>query len=93
MIFPISPPVPLTEQIIEGLEKTFAVDLLPILEPETLTERQKIVRFRDALLGGVYNRAEAENLSDFFLLPQDLRSARREITWKRRAAARSASQR
>ena len=42
------------------------------LKSEALSERQKIVRFRDALVDGIFQRAEAEGLPDFFLLPQEI---------------------
>lgn len=65
-------PRELAEQIIGRLEKTFSIELMPILEAETLTERQKMVRFKDTLYNGILQRAERENLSDFFASPQDL---------------------
>jgi hypothetical protein len=65
-------PRELSEQIIGRLENTFSIQLMHIFKTEALTERQKFVRFKDALYNGILQRAEAENLSEFFVAPQDL---------------------
>ena len=46
-------PREVAEQIIGRLEKTFSVQLMPIFKSATLTERQKVMRFKDALYNGI----------------------------------------
>lgn len=65
-------PRALAEQIIGRLEKAFSIELMPLFKKDTLTERQRIVLFKDTLCNGIFHRAEAENLADFYLSPQSL---------------------